>query len=170
MTTSEGIILSQLVRQKADQLKQLYAGIDSETASRAPAGRWSPKQILSHLCGPEGIGFFPSLQAFLEKDTPRLDIEAENPFFSEKRSRMTVPELLSEFDKEYNRIAEFAKELSEQQLARKAHIPLLKETRIGEYPTLAQWIGAIGEYHMGFHIDHLKEILAALGVKAAPPK
>jgi len=164
---TEGVRLSQVIRQKMEQFKGLCKGIDEKTASRAPEGRWSPKQIVSHLCGPEGVGFLPSMQAFLDKDTPRLDIKPEDPFFSENRSRMSLAELLSEFEKECRRTAEFAERLTDEQLARKAHIPLLKEAPMGEYPTLAQWIGAIGEYHVGFHIDHMKEILQALGVSAA---
>jgi len=163
MATSEGVRLSQLIREKMEQFKTACKGIDEKTASRAPEGRWSPKQIVSHLCGPEGIGFLPSMQAFLDKDTPRLDIKPEDPFFSEKRSRMTLAELLSEFEKECNRVAAFAEKLSDQQLARKAHIPMIKESPLGEYPTLALWIGAIGEYHVGFHIDHMKEVRQALG-------
>ena len=168
MSTSEGAQLSQMIRRKVEEFKKLCEGLDEDTASRAPSGRWSPKQILSHLCGPEGMGFFPTLQAILEKDTPRLDIEAENPFFSERRARMTLAELLSEIDREYGRIADLAAGLSEGQLSRKAHIPLLKETPLGEYPTLAVWIRAIGEQHVGFHIDHLREILQGLGVVPAP--
>ena len=166
MATSKGTQLAQLIHEKKEQLKGLCQTIDDKTASRAPEGRWSPKEIISHLCGPEGIGFFSSLQTFLDQDVPRIDIKPEDPFFSGNRSRMSLPELLSEFEREYNRMAEFAKGLTEEQLARKANIPILRETPIGEYPTLAKWIEAIGTYHMGFHIDHLKEILRSLGVSA----
>jgi len=162
MATVDGAQLSQVIHRKAEDFKRLCEGLDEDTASRAPAGRWSPKQIVSHLCGPEGIGLIASLRAFLEQDTPRLDIEPENPFFSEKRARMTLAELLAEFDKEYSQIAEFVAGLSEQELNRKAHIPLLKETPIGEYPTLAAWAQALVDYHVTFHIDHMREILQAL--------
>src|SRR5208337_3389226 len=50
-----------------------------EVADLAPEGRWSPKQIISHLCGPEGTGLFPTLKVFLEVDTPEIDIDPENP-------------------------------------------------------------------------------------------
>jgi hypothetical protein len=168
MANEESARLAKVVRDKIEEFKRLCEGIDEKTASQAPSGRWSPKEIVSHLCGPEGVGFLASIQVFLDKDTPRVDIKAEDPFFTEKRSRMSLKELLVEADKEYARIAGFVEKLSDAQLARKAHIPLLKDTPIGEYPTLATWIGAIGGYHIGFHMDHMREILQALGVSAAP--
>jgi len=168
MASTEGARLSQVIRQKMVELKKLCEAVDEETASRAPSGRWSPKQILSHLCGPEGVGFSSTIQTILDKENPRLDIEAENPFFTEKRNRMTLMELLLEFEREYSHIAQVVEGLSQEQLNRKAHIPLLKETPIGEYPTLAMWVQAIGGFHLGSHIDHMKEILQGLGI-AVPP-
>ena len=164
MATLNGAQLSQLVREKAAEFKKLCAALDEKTASRAPAGRWSPKQIVSHLCGPEGIGMLPMLRAFVEQDTPRIELDPENPFYSENRSKMTLAELLVEYDREYNRIAHFVAGLSEQQLTRKAHIPLLKDTPIGEYPTLATLTQDFIGYHLTFHIDHMGEILQGLRV------
>ncbi|MEW6532742.1 MAG: DinB family protein [Thermodesulfobacteriota bacterium] len=170
METPKATQLSELIHRKASDLKELCEGIDEETASRAPSGRWSPKEIVSHLCGPEGIGHLPSIYAMLEKDTPRLDIEVENPFLTEDRSRRTFAELLGEFDREYGRMAEFVAGLSEEQLSRKAHIPILKETPIGEYPTLAEWVQVLAEYHVGSHTDHMRAILEALGVESGIPR
>ena len=161
MATSEGIELAQGIRTKVEEVKKLCEGLDDNKASQAPPGRWSPKEILSHLLGPEGISNMTIFQAFLDQDIPKLDIEAENPFFSEKRAKMTLAEYLTQFESEYGQLADFVAGLSEEQLNRKAHIPLLKDTEIGEYPTLGMWANAIGEYHLGFHIDHLKEVLQA---------
>jgi hypothetical protein len=163
MTTSEGAQLAQIIRQKVDEFMQVCKGIDESRAGRAPAERWSPKQIVSHLCGPEGTGYMPMVEAILEQDTPLLDIEAENPFFTGKRTSMTLAELLAEFEGEYSRMAEVAQGLTMEQLERKAHIPTLKETPLGEYPTLAGLMSALSEYHVGFHTAHVKEVLKEMG-------
>jgi DinB superfamily len=168
MQSPEAVRLSELINQKVRDVKGLCANIDEETAARAPSGRWSPKEIVSHLCGPEGIGLLPTFSAFVEKDVPRLDIEAEDSFFSENRARATFADLVAEFEEEYGRIAEFTAGLSDEQLSRKAHIPMLKESPMGEYPTLSAWIQVIGEHHLGMHCDHMREILEALKVGSMP--
>jgi hypothetical protein len=165
MHTQQAAELSHVIHQNVEALKRLCDGLDDDTAAREPEGRWSPKEIVSHLCGPEGAGYVPTISAFIEQDTPRLDIHAEDPFFSDRRARMTFAELLEEMDREYADLARVVETLSEEQLGRTAHIPLLRDTPLGEYPTLAGWVRALGQHHLGVHVDHLREILQALGVR-----
>ena len=166
MSSPDGVGLSKAIRQKVEELNRLCDGIDEATASRAPTDqpdRWSPKQVISHLCGPEGAGITTAIRAFLEQDTPLLDMTPADPYFTDKRARMTFVGLMSEFKAEYGKMADLVAGLSAEQLARKAQIPMLKESPLGEYPTLATFAQGIAEHHIGFHIDHMRQILKALG-------
>lgn len=164
MASKEGTQLAQLIQGKLAEMNGLCQGLDEATASRAPEGRWTPKEIICHLWGPEGIGIMPAIQAILEQDTPLIDIEPADPYYTGKRTQMTFAELLAGFNEEYGKIANLMETLSEEQIARKAHIPLFKELPMGEYPSLLMFVQALAGYHMTEHIDHMREILQGLGV------
>jgi hypothetical protein len=168
MDTPDGTRIAGEIRRKVDEFRRLCEGIDNETASRAPEGRWSPKQIVSHLLGGEGAGLRPVLNAFLDQDTPRLDLEPGNDHFTEDRARMSFGELLKAFEAQYGNLADFVARLPSEQLSRKAHMPALKDSPLGEYPTLGVFVSGLAGYHIAYHRDHMAEILTALGVVPKP--
>jgi hypothetical protein len=98
----------------------------------------------------------------VDSDCPLLVLDTGNPFYTEQRAAMSFGELVAECELNYRRVADFAAGLTAEQLLRTAHIPELKDSPLGEYPTLDGMIYGLGEYHIQFHIDHLGEILAAL--------
>lgn len=161
MATTTGSKVAGEIRQKIDALTAIGWGIDAQTLSRAPEGRWSPQEILSHILGADG-GYRLLFQAFLDADTPTLNIGVEQTYLSADRRAMTAVELCDAIRREYEAMAAFAEGLSEEQLGRKARIPQLKQSPLGEYPTLGALIAGLGCYHMQFHIDHLREVLDAL--------
>jgi hypothetical protein len=164
MASQEGKQLAQLTREKMAVMNRLCKGVEEATASKAPEGRWTPKEIISHLIGPEGIGTLAGFQLILQQDTPLIEIVPADSFFTGKRKQMPFSDLLAEFNAEYNKIADLVETLSDEQLARKAHIPLFKELPMGEYPSLLMFGQALVEYHLSDHINHMGEILKGLGV------
>jgi len=164
MSEQNGKQLSQLLRSKMEEISKLCTGLNEETASKAPAGRWSPKEIISHLIGPEGGNFVPFLRLALVMEAPRLDIEAENPFFTEQRAAMSMNELLALCEKGNGELADFIAELSDEELERKLYVPLFKDLPLTDHPSIAVFISGIGGFHLEFHINHMKEILKELGV------
>jgi hypothetical protein len=165
MATKAGEALAERLERQAAQVRQACAGLDEATAARTPPGedRWSAKQVISHLCGPEATGHTAGLRRFLDEETPLLDIEAGNPFYTARREQESLRELLSDFEAEFGRIAAFVRPLTDDQLGRKARIPMLKESPLGEYPTLGQWVGAIADFHTGFHLEQLGRIREDVG-------
>jgi len=155
--------LSKSIRQNVDEMKKICGTLSEEKASRAPEGRWSPKQILSHLCGPEGSRLTDAIHKVLEQETPRIDIDTGNPFFSARRSQMSTADLLSALEQRYNQAADLIEGLSETQLARRAYVPAFKQAPMGEYLTLAELIDIVGVKHPESHIVHMREILKELG-------
>lgn len=155
--------LAQGIRNKVDEFEKLCDGIDEATASRAPEGRWSPKEIVSHLLGPEGADTMAGIKVFLDQNVPQIDLVPETTHFTGDRANLTFKQLIEQFDKKYRGMADLVAELSPEQLNRTARVPLFKESPMGEYPSLAAFVGGIVDYHLGFHIDHMREILQGLG-------
>lgn len=160
MADKNGEQLARELRDAMEELGRACAGVDEAAASRAPEGRWTPKEILSHLLGPEPDAHVRMLRRFLDEDTPTLDLVPEVTWFTPERAGMTLAQLLEETRAEYERAAAFAAALTPGQLARTARVPLLKDSPLSEYPTLGALISGLGGYHVRFHIEHLREVLA----------
>lgn len=149
--------LHQQLQQKVDEIKQTVSGISEEKASKRPSeGEWCVKEVLSHLSGDDGDDF-AILQRVTEEDTPLVEFEIGVSHY-EGRENMSVGELMSRVDATYGEMAKFLSGLSEEQLARKAHAPQLKETPLGEYPTLGLLAGALINFHLNDHINHLRNL------------
>ena len=76
MTDQNGKEIARAILAKMVEFRSTCEELDEETSSRAPEGRWSPRQIVSHLCGPDGTGHLPDLKAFLKQDTPLIEMES----------------------------------------------------------------------------------------------
>jgi len=156
--------LRDALEQKMKELGEALEGTDEEDAARRPAdGEWCCKEMLSHLMGDEGESFVTGLRRFVDEDTPLIGVVAGLPYYTPARQAMSLSELRAGVWRQYQEVADFIGSLSDEQLARKGRVPLLKETPIGEYATLGQWAGAIINFHLMDHVGHMRKVRAALG-------
>lgn len=161
MTTGTGAQLAEGLRAALAEFEAVCAGVSEDAAGRAPAGRWSPKEILSHLAGPDEAGL-QLFEAFLTGNASRLALVPEQTYFTDARRAMSFAQLLALVERKYEGFAAFAGGLGEAQLARRAHVPAFKDSPITDHPTLAAFIGRLGRNHVRMHADHLRQVLAGL--------
>lgn len=156
MVAAQG--LQDQVAGKVNEIKSLVAGLSSEEASKKPsADEWCVNEVLSHLLGPELGSWKGGIESIVNEDTPLIDLTPGISYF-DGRGGQSTEELLSAFETEYNAVGEYLGSLSEEQLNRKAHVPIFKETPLGEYPTLAQFAGGIINYHMADHVQQIRTL------------
>jgi hypothetical protein len=152
-----GPSLQQQLDQKVQEIKQAVTGIDVQKAAQRPAeGEWSAKEVLSHLCGADDALSMYEFKRFLNEETPDLGITPGS--YSDVRKDAPLSELVSKLDSDYTKIGSFLAGLNDEQLNRKAHIPFLKETPLGEYPTLGQWAIGLIQFHLNDHVQQLKSL------------
>lgn len=143
------------------ELEQTLSGITEEKASKAPAqGEWCVKEVLSHLTGSDSQTFYQGLQRFLAEDNPDLGVTPGDSYLTRNRESLTVDQLIAGVTSQYRDVSGWIAGLTDEQLARKAHMPAFKETPIGEYPTLQLWIGAIINFHFTAHLQQLRALCA----------
>lgn len=156
MVAAQG--LQDQVAAKVNEITSLVAGLSSEDASKKPsADEWCVNEVLSHLIGPELGAWKGGIESIVNEDTPLIDLTPGISYY-EGRSGESTAALLAEFEKEYHTVGEYLGSLTEEQLNRKAHVPLFKETPLGEYPTLAQFAGGIINFHMADHVQQIRAL------------
>ncbi len=144
---------------KVEEIKQAASGISEEKASRKPAeGEWCIKEVLSHLSGEENANAMYRFKRILEEDTPTLDLTPGVSAYDDQREQAPVSQLLSSVETQYFELSKLLNNLSEDQLGRKAHVPALKGSPFGEYPTLGQWAGFVVNVHLAGHVQQLRNL------------
>ncbi len=157
MVTPAG--LEQQLAGKIQELKQVVSGIGDEKALKRPAdGEWCIKEVFAHLTDRDSAVEMYEMDRFIREDTPALDLTPGKLSFGPAEQSRSVQDYMSHVESLYAGLGQFFAGLTEDQMARKAHVPFLKETPLGEYPTLGQWAGAIVNFHMADHINQVRAL------------
>lgn len=156
MVTAQG--LHEQLADKVNEIESIVSGIDGAAATNKPSvEEWCINEVLSHLIGEELGVWRTRIEAFVNENTPLIDIRP-GISYAEKRSGKTTAELLAEVESTYGEFGTYLAGLSEEQLNRKAQVPLFKETPLGEYPTLAQFAAGVINYHIADHVQQLRSL------------
>lgn len=162
MVSQAATSLKDQLAQKMREMDEALSAFDETTAVKRPAeGAWCAKELLSHLMGEEGEGIAVGLRRFLDEDVPLIGVVSGLPYFTPARQAMSLKDLREGVFQQYNEVAEFVGGLGDEQLARKARIPLLKDTPFGEEVSMAQWAGIVINFHLADHVNQIKQIAEA---------
>ncbi len=163
MVSEAGTSLRDALGQKMDELSEALNGLDEEKArQRAADAEWCCKEILSHLMGDEGDDILAPFRQIIEEDTPLIGIVTGLPYYTPDRQTMSLAEMRGAVSSRYRKLAEFLGGLTDADLARKARVPLFKETPIGEYATMGQFVGALN-FHLAEHISQISNARQQVG-------
>ncbi len=163
MVSEAGTSLRDALGQKMDELSEALNGLDEAKAGqRAADAEWCCKEILSHLMGDEGDDVLAPMRQIIEEDTPLIGIVTGLPYYTPDRQTMSLTEMRGAVSSRYRELAEFVGGLTDADLARKARVPLFKETPIGEYATMAQFVGALN-FHLTDHISQISNAREQVG-------
>jgi hypothetical protein len=130
-------------------------------------GEWTTRQVLTHLLFPPGWDPVEVLKSFSNGDLPVIEIEAGDPFMSPERRTMTLEQLVGALDTQRRSAFAYLESLAEDDLTRKARIPLFKTFLGTDEISLPTFVEAIFEYHLNDHAEQLAKIRDAVGLPAA---
>jgi len=93
-------------------------------------------------------------------------IEPGDPFLTPERRMLTLEQLVTALDAQRRAVFAYLRSLGENDLARKARIPLFKTFMGTDEITLPVFVGALFEYHWNDHAAQLAKIRDAVGLPA----
>ena len=134
--------------------------------SDAP-GQWTAREVLSHLLFQPGWDPNATLKSFAAQNMPLIEIEPGKPYLTDERKRMSLTQLVDAIDEQRRKVFAVVNSLSDADLQnRKARIPLFKQFMGTEEIPLAQYVGALYDYHWNDHAGQLAKIRTAAGLPA----
>jgi len=131
-------------------------------------GQWTTREVLSHLLFQPGWNATPVLKSFAPQNFPLIEIEAGKPYLDDARKKMSLKEFVDALETQHRSVFAVVDSLSDVELQnRKARIPLFKQFMGTDEVPLAQYIGALFEYHWNDHAGQLAKIRQSVGLPSA---
>jgi hypothetical protein len=165
---------SQTVTELKEKSDAAWANLSRQTQGmeqyldRADApGEWTMREVLCHvLLEPE---FDPRavLSSFSHRDLPVFDVKASDTHLTPERQRLTLDGLMGALDAQRRALFAYLDELDEEDLRRKAKIPLFEQFMGTDEIPIAMFVGAMFDYHWNDHASQIAKIRRAVGLPEA---
>ncbi|PYO00711.1 MAG: hypothetical protein DMD89_07200 [Candidatus Rokuibacteriota bacterium] len=149
-------------------LTRQLQGMESHLDRSDAPGQWTTREVLSHLLFQPGWDPTVTLKSFAPKTLPVIDIEPGKPYLNDERKRMSLKQLVDAIDEQRRQVFAVVAPLSDDELqTRKARIPLFKQFMGTEEIPLAQYVGALFDFHWNDHAGQIAKIRKAVGLPPA---
>ena len=149
-------------------LTRQLQGMESHLDRSDAPGQWTTREVLSHLLFQPGWDPTVTLKSFAPKTLPVIDIEPDKPYLNDERKRMSLKQLVDAIDEQRRQVFAVVAPLSDDELqTRKARIPLFKQFMGTEEIPLAQYVGALFDFHWNDHAGQIAKIRKAVGLPPA---
>jgi hypothetical protein len=134
--------------------------------SDAP-GEWTTRQVLCHLLFEPGWRPGPVLFSFATADLPVIEIRPGQMYLNPERQMMTLRQFEKALDRHRQEALAYLETLGDEDLQRRARIPLFKQLLGTDEVTMPTWVKVFFAIHWGDHADQLAKIRKAVGLPEA---
>ena len=149
-------------------LTRQLKGMEPHLERSDEPGQWTTRQVLSHLMFQPGWDPTRTLKSFAPQNLPLMEIVPGEHYINDERKRMSFKQLVDALDEQRQKVFDVVNGLSDADLqARKARIPLFKQVMGTDEVPIAQYVGALYEYHWNDHAGQLAKIRKAVGLPSA---
>lgn len=166
-----GTVATQL-RAKADAawstLNRQLQGMEPHLDKSDAPGQWTTRQVLSHLLFQPDSDPVGALKTFSKNGFPTFDIVPGEHYCTGNRTSMTLRQFIDALDRQRQSVFGYLDGLSDADLQeRKARIPLFKQIMGSDEVPIANYAGALFDYHWNDHAGQLGKIRKAAGLPDA---
>jgi hypothetical protein len=134
--------------------------------SDAP-GEWTTRQVLCHLLGEPGWRPGSVLFSFALADLPVIDIKPGQIYLTPERQMMNLRQFEHALDRHRQEALAYLETLGDEDLQRKARIPLFERLLGTDEVTMPAWVRVFFAIHWGDHADQLAKIRKAVSLPEA---
>lgn len=147
-------------------LSRQLQGMEPHLDRADAPGEWTTREVLSHLLFDEGWDPVGTLKTFSTTQLLVLEIVPGNTCMTDTRRTMTLGQLRDALDAQRRQVFAYLDALSDDDLGRKARIPLFKQIMGTDEVPIPAYVGALFEYHWNDHAGQLAKIRKAAGLPA----